>query len=71
MEKSNQRSNSAPSRGGKRGGRGGQGGGRGGKEGIRTSFGGNKKRTDKSLRKKGAPKWKTTMTEIETLEKRI
>jgi hypothetical protein len=25
----------------------------------------------KSLRKKGAPKWKNTMSEIETLEKRI
>jgi hypothetical protein len=30
------------------------------KKGIRTSFGGNKKRNDKQQRKKGAPKWKNT-----------
>ena len=71
MEKNNQRSTSAPSRGEKSRGRGGYSGNRGAKDGIRTSFGGNKKRTDKSLRKKGAPKWKNTMSEIETLEKRI
>jgi len=58
MDRSKKRGNSAQSRGNKRGGRGSKG--VGDKEGIRTSFGGNKRRIDKSVRKKGAPKWKNT-----------
>ena len=38
---------------------------------IKTSFGGNKRRQDKSIRKKGMPKWKNVEQEIERLEVRV
>lgn len=38
---------------------------------IKTSFGGHKRRQDKSIRKKGMPKWKHVEQEIERLEVRI
>ena len=38
---------------------------------IKTSFGGHKRRQDKSIRKKGMPKWKNVEQEIEKLEVRI
>lgn len=39
--------------------------------GFRTTFGDKKKRVEKAVRKKGMPKWKNTVAEIEQLEKRI
>ncbi len=41
------------------------------KEGIRTTFGSSKKRSDKMERKKGMPKWKNVVAEIEQLQERI
>ncbi len=40
-------------------------------ETVRTTYKSKNKRQDKNIRKKGMPKWKNVLAEIDTLEARI